>query len=123
MTKNSKMGGMKLSQFSGIRSQPESEPSSPVEQHHDVASIPTPTNQPAQKEKLVSINIKITRDQHEWLNDTARTVRDNNTDPVPSGDRVYPQHLIGIAIQLLRNSDVDWLRVKNVDDLRHMLNL
>lgn len=83
MTKNSKMGGMKLSQFSGIKSQPESEPSSPVKQHHDIASVPTPTNQPAQKEKFVSINIKVTRDQHEWLNDTARTVRDNNTDPVP----------------------------------------
>jgi hypothetical protein len=108
MTK-SKMGGIKLSQFSGIKTETAESPQQ---------SIAEPA-----KEKPVSINIKISREQHEWLNDTARTVRDNNLEPVPPGDRVYPQHLIGIAVELLQNSGVDWGQVKNVEDLRQRLKL
>ncbi len=40
----------------------------------------------------------------------------------PSKERVYPQHLIGTAIELLRAQDVDWSQVKNVEDLREQLN-
>ncbi|MEH2004352.1 hypothetical protein [Nostoc sp.] len=116
----SKMGGMKLSQFSGIRSNETETPTdSPQESTPETVSV----KESAPKEKPVSINIKISREQHEWLSDTARTVRDNNTDPVPPGDRVYPQHLIGVAVELLRNSDIDWSQMKDTEDLKQQLKL
>lgn len=141
MTKK-KMSGMKLSQFSGIKSQSEPEITSltaeveptslPVEKmpvtsstQEPVLSAPTasPTSSAAVSEKPVTINIKITRTQHDWLTDTARTVRDNNTEAVPPGERVYPQHLIGVAIELLLSCEVDWSQVKNAEDLKRLLNL
>jgi hypothetical protein len=141
MTKK-KMSGMKLSQFSGIKSQTEAEitepptevePSSlPVEKMPITSPAPksaleaptaSPTSQAVVKEKPVTINIKITRTQHDWLTDTARTVRDNNTEAVPPGERVYPQHLIGVAIELLLSCEVDWSQVKNAEDLKRLLNL
>jgi hypothetical protein len=122
------MGNMKLSQFSGIKAQPEltqepvAEP--PVaESLPEVAPTVLPSPEPKVQEKPVTINIKITRDQHDWLSDTARTVRDNNLEPVPAGDRVYPQHLIGVAIDLLRNTKIDWSQVKNTEELKRLLNL
>ena len=54
------------------------------------------------QEKLVTVNIKITKSQKDWLAQTATQVRDNNTEPVPPAERVYPQHLIGVAIDLLK---------------------
>ncbi|BBD63452.1 hypothetical protein NIES2109_63020 (plasmid) [Nostoc sp. HK-01] len=142
MTTRKKMSGMKLSQFSGIKSQTEPEitefptevePASPVLEKmpvtsstkESVLSAPTAslTSEPLVQEKPVTINIKITRAQHNWLTDTARTVRDNNTEAVPPGERVYPQHLIGVAIELLQNSEVDWSQVKNTEDLKRLLNL
>lgn len=75
------------------------------------------------KEQLVTVNIKIRKSQKEWLTDTASTVRDNNTEPVPPAERVYPQHLIGVAIDLLEAAGVDWGEVKNVEQLREYLNL
>jgi hypothetical protein len=141
MTKK-KMSGMKLSQFSGIKSQTEPEitsqttevePTTPVVEKMPVTSqaqeavlsapTPSPTSQAVVKEKPVTINIKITRTQHDWLTDTARTVRDNNTEAVPPGERVYPQHLIGVAIELLLSCEVDWSQVKNAEDLKRLLNL
>ncbi|MBW4455711.1 MAG: hypothetical protein KME55_25085 [Nostoc indistinguendum CM1-VF10] len=141
MTKK-KMSGMKLSQFSGIKSQSEPEitspaaevePTSPVLEKMPITSpapksvleAPTasPTSQAVVKEKPVTINIKITRTQHDWLTDTARTVRDNNTEAVPPGERVYPQHLIGVAIELLLSCEVDWSQIKNTEDLKQLLNL
>lgn len=68
----------------------------------------------------MTINIKVTRGQHNWLSDTARMVRDNNDTPVTPSERVFPQHLIGIAVDLLQQSDVDWSvdwsQVRNVGD-------
>jgi hypothetical protein len=139
MTKK-KMGGLKLSAFSGIQSQteqPETEPEAQVEtleENQEVTialSTPQPETSspvsaippPAVKEKPVTINIKISRQNHEWLTDTSRTVRDNNLEPVPPSDRVYPQHLISVAIELLFASDVDWSIVKNVEDLKQQLNI
>lgn len=141
MTKK-KMSGMKLSQFSGIKSQSEPEitspaaevePTTPVVEKMPVTSpiqqpalsMPTasPTSEAVVKEKPVTINIKITRTQHDWLTDTARTVRDNNTEAVPPGERVYPQHLIGVAIELLLSCEIDWSQVKNAEDLKRLLNL
>jgi hypothetical protein len=137
-----KMSGMKLSQFSGIKSQTEperKEPPTEVEPTQEpvekmpvtsptqepVLSVPTAssTSEPVVKEKPVTINIKIARTQHDWLTDTARRVRDNNTEAVLPGERVYPQHLIGIALELLLSCDVDWSQVKNIEDLKRLLNL
>ena len=75
------------------------------------------------QEKLVTVNIKIKRSQQEWLADTAQTVRSNNTDPVSPSDRVFPQHLIGVAIELLKNADVDWQQIKTLTELKDYLKL
>ena len=153
MTKKKMLG--KLSSFSGIKNQPETEqpettqetkatpvnrrqqkpatrskttkkssPTSTTVEHSNSTDAPTTKQQPAPvKEKPVTVNIKISRTQHEWLTDTARTVRDNNTEPVPPGDRVYPQHLIGVAIELLQAGNIDWSEVKNVEDLKRLLDI
>lgn len=130
MTKR-KIGNMKLSAFSGIKTQEENLEVSSLEPEKSL-SIPEPllsekpvtsVQEPATKEKPVTVNIKITRTQHEWLTDTARSVRDNNDMPVPPGDRVYPQHLIGVAIELLQASNIDWNQVKNVEDLKQQLHM
>ncbi len=76
-----------------------------------------------QAKELVTVNIKIRKDQKAWLTDTASTVRDNNTEPVPPAERVYPQHLIGVAIDFLEAAGVDWGEVRNVEELREQLNL
>ena len=57
--------------------------------------------------QLTTINIKIPSGQRQWLSDTARQVRRNNTKPIPPAERVYPQHLVSIAIQLLQSSNLD----------------
>jgi hypothetical protein len=144
MTKK-KMGGLgKLSQFSGIKSQ-QSEPekaiapstqNAPVAVAEGTASLtaelpPSPIEATVDSkaletnkgEKLVTVNIKITKGQKDWLAETASFVRENNTEPVPPSERVYPQHLIGVAIDLLRSADVNWNLVQNVEDLRRMLSL
>ncbi len=124
-----KLGGLgKLSQFSGIKPQTEevksqrSEVASQVQEDHP-SPIQNPKSKIQNEEKLVTVNIKITKTQKDWLAEAASQVRDNNLEPVPPSERVYPQHLIGIAIDWLRSSEVDWTQVKNVEDLRRMLNL
>jgi hypothetical protein len=144
------MGGLgKLSQFSGIKPQKETTQDSEVpsakvdkEESKNKKASPAPDNEttsiknrstkrsqqsPKSKiknqEKLVTVNIKITKSQKDWLAQTATEVRDNNTEPVPPAERVYPQHLIGVAIDLLNSAEVDWSQVKNVEDLREQLNL
>jgi len=127
--KGSRMGGLgKLSDF-GKTSKPKQEleqdpTSSPekVDKKELEASPPVGQKQPEQ-EKLVNINVKITRTQQTWLSQTARTVRDNNNTPVAPRERVFPQHLIGVAIDLLQDTDIDWSQIKNVEDLRQQLKL
>jgi hypothetical protein len=115
MTAKKKLGGLgKLSQFSGIKA-PEPEPI--------IVPLPPTVPQEAATPKLVSINIKITKSQKDWLATTASQVRDNNSEPVPPSERVYPQHLIGVAIELLQAAEVDWSQVRNGSDLREQLNL
>lgn len=136
---NDRMKGMKLGSFSGIKkSQPEStkkpEPTPEVKTDALVKSTKTKPVKTAKskakvgkkvqkKEQLVTVNIKIRKDQKEWLTDTSSAIRDNNTEPVPPSERVYPQHLIGVAIDLLQNVDVNWSEVKNVDELREQLDI
>ena len=132
-----RMGGMKLGNFSGIKkteaeltktsesaSQTKTETEvEPVKTAKSEAKLVKKTKIKQNSEQLVTVNIKIKKNQKEWLADTASTVRDNNTEPVPPAERVYPQHLIGVAIDLLQNVDVDWAEVKNVEELREHLNL
>ncbi len=123
-TKGSRMGSLgKLSDFGKTtKPQPEKE-SEPTESTQPVTepellATPADGQQPPDREKLVTINIKITRTQQSWLTETARTVRDNNDTPVAPPERVFPQHLIGVAIDLLHHSDIDWSSVRNLEDLR-----
>jgi hypothetical protein len=85
--------------------------------------LPTPTQSGAsqQTEIMVNVNIKMSQSQQEWLAATAKTVRRNNPLPVPAKERVYPQHLISLAVELLQSADVDWEEVKTIADLRERL--
>ena len=135
---NDRMKGMKLGNFSGIKkTQPEPtkapEPPSEAKTEPEVKKTkakPAKTTKSKAKvgkkisgKELVTVNIKIRKNQKEWLANTASTVRDNNLDPVPPAERVYPQHLIGVAIDLLQNIDIDWDQVKNVEELREQLKI
>lgn len=73
--------------------------------------------------KPAVINVKITDLQRNWLAETSRKIRDNNIDPVPPSERVYPQHLLGVAIDLLMNAEIDWQQVRNIEELRKELQL
>jgi hypothetical protein len=139
---NDRMKGMKLGNFSGIKktppestkssesvvevqAEPEVKPTEtkPVKSAKSEAKLVKKTKIKQKKEQLVTVNIKIRKDQKEWLTDTASTVRDNNTDPVPPSERVYPQHLIGVAIDFLEAAGVDWGEVRNVEELREQLKI
>ncbi len=74
-----------------------------------------------QNEPSATINIKISRQQQQWLTDTAQTIRDNSQQPTTPNERIYPQHLISIAIELLQNAGVNWQRVGNVADIQQGL--
>ena len=74
-----------------------------------------------QNEPLATINIKITRQQQELLTATSKTIRDNNQQPSCPHERIYPQHLIAIAVEQLQNAKVRWYRVENVDQIQKRL--
>lgn len=118
-----RMGGMKLGDFG--KTDPPPKPDQTIPKQTEPAPEPAALSRPAAitpKEKPITVNIKITRAQHDWLNDTSRQVRENNDEPVPAVDRVYPQHLIGVAIDLLKATGVDWNTVTNLQDLRKQLS-
>lgn len=128
-SKNTRMGGLgKLSDFGTTKPAQSSVQEVPVKV--DVSQSPQ-KKRPAKPKKrkakpseiLTTVNIKIKRDQHQWLSDTARQVRDNNVEPVLPSDRVYPQHLIGIAIELLKSQDLEWSEVRTIEELKEQLNL
>ena len=113
-----RMGGMgKLSDFGRTAPAATPEPTPPTEpKKRTKKSAP-------KEERLVTVNIKVAESQQEWLADIAKKVRRNNDAPVAAIDRVYPQHLIGIAIDLLKGSDIDWEKVQNIQDLREVLDI
>lgn len=121
---NRRMGGLgKLSDFGKTNTASKkagTEVESPAVQPSPAKPKADTTKQP---EKFVTVNIKITRSQQEWLANTARQVRDNNDEPVPASDRVYPQHLIQVAIDLLQSSNVDWSAIRNSSELKQQLKL
>jgi hypothetical protein len=77
----------------------------------------------AEPKKSVSLNIKVPSSQQKWLADTAQQVRSNNDLAVAAADRVFPQHLIQVAIDLLKAQGIDWAEVKNIAELRDSLNI
>ncbi len=122
MSNKSKLGGMsKLSELSGIKTQSTVLETEKVATETEIKNKESPVTK--ESEKLVAINIKIPKTQKDWLNHKAVAVRENNADPVLPGERVYPQHLIRVAIELLQNADIDWTEVNNIEDLREQLNL
>jgi hypothetical protein len=82
-----------------------------------------PISEPEDSERLITVNIKILETQQEWLANTAKRIRQGNDTPVLPGDRVYPQHLIQTAIDLLMSTDLDWAQVRNVAELKQQLGL
>ncbi len=119
-----------LSQLSGIKQTSEQGEKTEIVKQEDedkkVGSKKTvmkKTIKSNSKNKLVNINIKVNKSQKDWLTDKAFEVRENNDDPVPPKERVYPQHLIGVAIALLQSQDIDWSEIKNEQQLRELLNL
>lgn len=119
-----RMGGLgKLSDFGQPTAKIQQQEPRQEEVQPKPAPKPDKRLQKPQEEKLVTVNIKIPRTHQDWLADTARLVRDNNDEPVPPADRVYPQHLIQVAIELLKTSDIDWDQVRNVEELKQQLNL
>lgn len=90
-------------------------------------AVELPTDKPPGEgqptEIMVNVNIKMSQSQQEWLAATAKMVRRNNSLPVPAKERVYPQHLISLAVELLQSANVDWSEVKTIADLRERLAL
>lgn len=105
MTKQKRMAGLSLSDFAGDKASKKQ-------------AKPKTTDEPT-----TTMNIKIPRSLHQWLSDTAQQIRDNNPEPVPASERVFPQHLIQVAIALLEKTEVDWNQVQSVDDVRNQLDL
>jgi hypothetical protein len=60
-----------------------------------------------QKKQLKSVNIKLPVSQRKWLAKAAQTIRDNQSESKRALGRVFPQHLIEVAVELLQHSDVD----------------
>ena len=123
------MAGLSLTDFSGAKAeQPATEPEQEVESRDSQPLRKMPTKRSNKKAKpkeepTITVNIKLAESQHDWLTKTARKVRGNNDAPVPARDRVFPQHLIGVAVELLKNSEIDWDSVQNAGDLKKQLKL
>ena len=127
MTDKKRMGGMSLSSFgknasvskeAPSESLPKSEPLSKSKQKAKAKKKPT-----AKDEKTATLNIQVTRAQQRWLQNTAQDIRDNNDEPVPGPQRVYPVHLIQAAIDLLEIQDIKWDEIHDIKGLRDTLNL
>ena len=126
MTSLSKLSGIKaksLERSDTVTPEPEVEKSEDKPVKEDETKAKVNKQQKKKQEQPVTVNIKIRKDQKAWLTDTAIKVRENNSEPVPPAERVYPQHLIGVAIDLLQAADVDWDEVRNIEELRKQLNL
>ena len=111
-----------LSNFSGITAT--EKPAEAAQESPVTSPVEPPKKTPRKsRQKVVNINIKIPQSQKNWLANTATDIRANNDEPVPPNERVFPQHLICVAIDLLKSSDIDWNQIKSEQDLRQYLNL
>ena len=123
-----RMKGLTLSSFK-TTSTSEPTPATPPKETPTVEPAQTPAKPKAKRkpkkksEKVATLNIQVTRSQQRWLQDTAQDIRDNNEAPVPGPERVYPVHLIQVAIDLLKKQEVDWEDITDIEGLRNQLNL
>ena len=77
----------------------------------------------AKTDRPKKVNIDIGESRHNRLNEIAAQIRASNTDPVAPSERMYPIHLIQIAIDfLLDGLEIDWNEIKKPEDLREVLN-
>lgn len=84
---------------------------------------PSPAKGKAKTNRPKKINIDIGEIRHNRLNELAAQIRANNTDPVAPSERMYPIHLIQIAIDfLLDGLEIDWDEIQKPEDLRKVLN-
>jgi hypothetical protein len=109
---------MSLSSFSGL---PPTPPNTPIPELTEI-SVPTQERPPTRPKKK-TIQTELPQEQLQWLTETAALVRSNSTTPVPPSERCYPQHLIAVAIELLKASSIEWSGVRSVQDIRKQLNL
>jgi hypothetical protein len=133
---------LSLSSFSGL-STTEAEVSTTTEELTESLPLATTVSEPAKEQPLASVPTVVTsnvtasldrpkkktiqtelpQEQLQWLSETAAMVRTNSTTPVQPRDRCYPQHLIAVAIDLLRASPLEWSKVQSIEGLRDRLNL
>lgn len=80
----------------------------------------TSTSKP---DRVKKINIDIGERRHNRLTALSAQIRGNNDTPVPPAERMYPIHLIQIAIDhLLDGVNMDWNEIRNSEDLKEALN-
>lgn len=121
MADKKRMGAMSLSSFGKSAANQEAPSTPPSESKKETKANrkkPKPKDQ-----KTATLNIQVTRAQQRWLQNTAQDIRDNNEQPVPGPQRVYPVHLIQAAVDLLRSQDIKWDEIQDVEGLRESLNL
>ena len=91
----------------------------PVEPSSSTSS----TKKKAKLDRPKKINIDIGERRHNRLTEIAAQIRANNIDPVAPSERMYPIHIIQIAIDfLLDGVDIDWDEIQKPEDLRETLN-
>ena len=75
------------------------------------------------KEEFLNQRDKLEVNSSFCLLPSALRAKPDNSEPVPPAERIYPQHLIGVAINFLEAEGIDWDEVRNVEELREQLNL
>jgi hypothetical protein len=128
MADKKRMGTMSLSSFGKTSSAGKEETATPpIEptQKTELVQKAKPGKKATAKPpgKTATLNIQVTRAQQRWLQNTAQAIRDRNDGPVPGPQRVYPVHLIQAAIDLLRTQDIEWDKIKDVEELKDVLNI
>lgn len=107
---------------------PTVQPNNPLTVKTNTESVSLSERSPRAKEKAKTdrpkkVNIDIGEGRHNRLNEIAAQIRASNTDPVAPSERMYPIHLIQIAIDfLLDGLEIDWNEIKKPEDLREVLN-
>jgi len=107
---------------------PTVKPSNPLTVNTESVPVSQPKRASAAKGKTKTdrpkkINIDIGESRHNRLNEIAAQIRASNTDPVAPSERMYPIHLIQIAIDfLLDGLEIDWDKIQKPEDLREVLN-
>lgn len=99
---------------------PTVKPNNPLTVQSEINPKSTPAKPKSDRPKKINIDIGETR--HNRLNELAAQIRSNNDTPVAPAERMYPIHLIQMAIDHLLELDIDWKEVRKPDDLKVALN-